>query len=74
MTIEFELRQYLNQNIPVNIDGKDITQEELCLACTVLESSSYMRDFVQEESGEITAVNFNRISGKINNQVTGKYK
>ena len=48
-----ELETYQTEGIPLWLNGKPSTPEEIVHACMIEEEGTYMRDYVQNERGKI---------------------
>lgn len=53
-----ELREYRRQGIGLYLDGKSSTPKEIARACVIAENGTYMRDYGDNEGGEIRSINF----------------
>ena len=59
-----ELCAYYEWGLSVMIDEKICQTEDISQICSVLEEDHYMRDYVEGKEGEITSVNFTKVSMK----------
>lgn len=59
--LRLELCAYYEWGLSVRIDEKVYHTEDLTDVCHVLEESNYMRDYEQDDSGQIKSVNFTKI-------------
>lgn len=53
-----ELVQYRKEGIPLWLDGTPSTPKEICKAHQVAEQISYMRDYVEDEEGKLSRLEF----------------
>ncbi len=60
-----EITQYVNCKLPVKVDGIEVNISNINNACTLLEESTYMRDF-DTENNRIVGINFNVVNCESN--------
>ena len=53
-----ELREYRRQGVGLYLDGISSTPKEIARACVIAENGTYMRDYGDNEGGEIRSINF----------------
>ena len=56
-----ELRAYHDAGVSLWLDGRPSTPKKIAKACVMCETSSYMRDYIQNEDNEITDIAFDII-------------
>lgn len=56
-----ELRAYHDAGVFLWLDGRPSTPKKIAKACFMCETSSYMRDYIQNEKNEITDIAFDII-------------
>ncbi len=56
-----ELDMYARQGISLCLDGEPSTPKKIARACSVAEEGMYMRDYVQNERGELEKLEFDLI-------------
>ena len=56
-----ELETYYLQGVPLWLEGRPSTPKEIVKACHVAETGVYMRDYVQNDRGEVVRVSFDKI-------------
>lgn len=56
-----ELCAYYEWGLSVLVEEKVCKTEDINTVCQVLEESNYMRDYEEDESGQIKSVNFTKI-------------
>ncbi|MGI6007559.1 MAG: hypothetical protein ACOX8E_08740 [Ruminococcus sp.] len=56
-----ELDTYARQGILLCLDGQPSTPKEIEKACSVAEKGTYMRDYIQNERGELEKLEFDLI-------------
>lgn len=62
MTNHEELSYYLSQGLAIHVDGITVGNDNLEHVTLVLnEDDSYMKEFIQNQEGEICAINYQRI-------------
>ena len=59
-----ELETYQTEGIPLWLNGKPSTPEEIVHACMIEEEGTYMRDYVQNERGKVERLEFDLIKLK----------
>lgn len=52
---------YARQGISLCLDGEPSTPKKIARACSVAEEGMYMRDYVQNERGELEKLEFDLI-------------
>lgn len=60
-----ELESYRIEGIPLWLNGKPSTPQEIVQACMIEEEGTYMRDYVQNERGKIERLEFDLVKLKI---------
>ena len=60
--LQSELCAYYEWGLSVLIDEKLYDGRELNQACSVLEEDDYMRDYGEGQEGEVTSVNFTKVT------------
>lgn len=60
-SLRSELCAYYEWGLAVLIDQKLCENEDLNNVCQVLEDSNYMRDYEEDDFGQIRSVNFTRV-------------
>lgn len=56
-----ELDEYAQSGISLWLNGRPSTPERICRAHRVAENVSYMRDYVRDDSGMITRLEFDSV-------------
>ena len=59
-----ELETYRRQGIPLLLNGSPSTPEEIEQACSIAEEGVYMRDYVQNERGEVERLQFDFVENE----------
>ena len=59
-----ELETYQTEGIPLWLNGKPSTPEEIVHACMIEEEGTYMRDYVQNVRGKVERLEFDLIKLK----------
>ena len=59
-----ELETYRRQGIPLLLNGSPSTPEEIEQACSIAEEGVYMRDYVQNERGEVERLQFDFVKNE----------
>lgn len=59
-----ELELYRQKGISLNLEGYPSNPSEIVHAHLIAEEGGYMRDYVQNERGEIKKIEFDRINTK----------
>lgn len=59
-----ELETYRRQGIPLMLNGRPSTPSEIEQACSIAEEGVYMRDYVQNERGEVKELDFDFVRDK----------
>ena len=62
-SLRLELCAYYEWGLSILVDEKAYGTDDLNNVCHVLEDSDYMRDYEQDDAGQIKAVNFTKIDG-----------
>lgn len=63
-TLRCELETYRRQGIPLLLNGSPSTPEEIEQACSVAEEGVYMRDYVQNDRGEVERLQFDLVKNE----------
>ena len=61
--LEAELQEYQNYGIRLLLEGRESSPESIADACAVAEHGTYMRDYIQDETGKVNKIDFNFVSG-----------
>ena len=61
--LEAELQEYQNCGIRLLLEGRESSPESIADACSVAEHGTYMRDYIQDETGKVNKIDFNFVSG-----------
>mgnify|MGYP003235043954 FL=1 len=64
-----ELETYQTEGIPLWLNGKPSTPEEIVRACMIEEEGTYMRDYVQNERGKVERLEFDLKKKKHKNKM-----
>jgi len=56
-----ELKQYKESGIGLLLDGQPSSPKKIAKACQVNETSTYMRDYISDDSDEVHAIAFVRV-------------
>ena len=56
-----ELETYHLQGVSLWLDGRPSSPKEIVKACRVGEEGAYMRDYVQNDKGEVVWVSFDKV-------------
>ena len=59
-----ELETYRRQGIPLLLNGSPSTPEEIEQACSIAEEGVYMRDYVQNDRGEVERLQFDLVKNE----------
>lgn len=62
MELEVELELYQERGISLYLGGQPSSPQSIAAACQIAEDGGYMRDYTEDESGQIARVNFDFIS------------
>ena len=60
--LRHELEQYRQKGISLNLEGFPSSPSEIVHAHLIAEDGGYMRDYIQNEKGEIRKIDFDRIN------------
>ena len=60
--LETELQVYFSSGIHLLLEGRESCPERIATACAVAENGTYMRDYMQDETGRVNKINFNFVS------------
>lgn len=60
-TLRCELQDYQQQGVSLWLDGQPSTPKTIAKACKIAEEGTYMRDYIQNEEGEVEHIQFNLI-------------
>lgn len=61
-----ELECYLEQGIPLYLDGEPSTPRSIAKACQIADGGVYMRDYAEDEKGRIARVSFDFVKEELN--------
>ena len=61
--LEAELQEYQSCGIRLLLEGRESSPESIADACAVAEHGTYMRDYIQDETGKVNKIDFNFVSG-----------
>lgn len=56
-----ELKSYSDKGLTLRLNEKVSSQKEIVRAYMLAESGSYMRDYVQNQEGEVVEVRFQKV-------------
>ncbi len=59
--LQYELEQYKRRGVSLSLEGQPSNPCEIVQAHLVAEECSYMRDYIQNEKGEIQEIDFDKI-------------
>lgn len=59
-----ELKDYRDRGIPLLLEGRSSTPKEIARACVIAERGTYMRDYGEEQGGEIRYINFEYVKNE----------
>ncbi|MDO4274943.1 MAG: hypothetical protein Q4D16_14845 [Eubacteriales bacterium] len=59
-----ELELYQEKGIPLYLDGEPSNPKSIAKACQIAEGGVYMRDYTEDEKGQIARVSFDFIEDK----------
>lgn len=59
--IKSELDSYSKSGISLSLQNRPSNSYKIARACKVSETSTYMRDYIPDESGVIKAIDFTRV-------------
>jgi len=54
-------RSYEDQGVTFKLNGKEESLDKIAKTCVIKERGSYMGDFVENDAGELTEINFDKI-------------
>ena len=60
--LETELQSYQDGGIRLLLEGRESSPESIADACAVAEHGTYMRDYIQDETGKLNIIDFNFVS------------
>ena len=60
--LEAELQGYQDSGVRLLLEGRDSSPASIADACAVAEHGTYMRDYIQDETGKLNKIDFNFIS------------
>ena len=60
--LETELQSYQDSGIRLLLEGRESSPEPIADACAVAEHGTYMRDYIQDETGKLNIIDFNFVS------------
>ena len=60
--LETELQSYQDSGIRLLLEGRESSPEYIADACAVAEHVTYMRDYIQDETGKLNIIDFNFVS------------
>ena len=60
--LETELQSYQDSGIRLLLEGRESSPESIADACAVAEHGTYMRDYIQGETGKLNIIDFNFVS------------
>ncbi len=60
-SIKSELDSYTKSGISLSLQNRPSNPYKIARACKVSETSTYMRDYISDESGEIKVIDFTRV-------------
>ena len=60
--LETELQSYQDSGIRLLLEGRESSPESIAYACAVAEHGTYMRDYIQDETGKLNIIDFNFVS------------
>ena len=60
--LETELQSYQDSGIRLLLEGRESSPESIADACAVAEHGTYMRDYIQDETGKLNRIDFNFVS------------
>ena len=60
--LETELQSYQDSGIRLLLEGRESSPESSAEACAVAEHGTYMRDYIQDETGKLNIIDFNFVS------------
>lgn len=59
-----ELESYRAKGIELYLDGEPSSPKTIAKACTIAEGGGYMRDYTEDDKGQIARVSFDFIEDK----------
>ena len=62
--LEKELKSYREQGISLYLNGILSNPKTIAKACQIAEGGGYMRDYVEDEKGQIARVDFDFVKEK----------
>ena len=62
LNLETELQSYQDSGIRLLLEGRESSPESIADACAVAEHGTYMRDYIQDETGKLNIIDFNFVS------------
>ncbi|MCQ2512378.1 MAG: hypothetical protein MJ092_03215 [Lachnospiraceae bacterium] len=62
MTLEHELKKIARNGASLYLEGRKSDAKEIAAACVFNEETSYMRDYVWNESGQLTQLKFDAVN------------
>lgn len=61
VNLMMELSRYREDGVRLYLNEEEASPEEIADACVISESHCYMRDYVTDGEGELTALKFDKI-------------
>ncbi len=65
--LQKELEQYEDRGISLFLEGKRSTPKTIAKACQIADGGGYMRDYEEDEKGQIAVVNFDYVPNSSKN-------
>lgn len=60
--LQHELEQYQRRGVSLNLEGRPSNPYEIVQAHLIAEECGYMRDYLQNEKGEIQKIDFDKVN------------
>jgi hypothetical protein len=62
--LQSELEEYVNEGMLLWLNGRLSNPEQIAQACLIEEENNYMRDYIQDDEGELKGVAFDKVQIK----------